>query len=257
MEIMADYHTHTRHSHGRGTVAENVAAALARNLQAVGIADHGFRSWPWLRTTPTGLARMQSEVAAARAQFPSIRVLAGVEANIVTLDGSLDVPSGTLRRLDMVLAGLHPTVVPPTLRDGWHLVVLGTLGWCSPGLKARTRVTNTKAVVGAVWRNPIDIVTHPGWGLDIDTVELGRACAATGTAMEINASHGHMTVEYCRLAARQGALLALGSDAHHPHQVGMLAPAVQVARAAGLAPSQVINATGGPGLVRRTREQMK
>ncbi len=41
MELVADYHTHTVHSHGTGTVAENVIAAQCRGLAAVAITDHG------------------------------------------------------------------------------------------------------------------------------------------------------------------------------------------------------------------------
>ena len=40
MKIIADYHTHTVHSHGTGSVDDNVEAALGRGLQTVGIADH-------------------------------------------------------------------------------------------------------------------------------------------------------------------------------------------------------------------------
>lgn len=253
MEITADYHTHTRYSHGKGTVADNVAAGVLRGLETIGIADHGFRSLPWVRATPVTLKAMQDEVATVRRQVPGIHVLAGVEANIVSLRGELDIANKTLRNLDLVLAGLHPAIIPPTVRDGWHLVVLGNLSRYCPGIRARARVVNTKAVVEAVSRHPVDIVTHPGWELDIDTGELGRACARTGTAMEVNASHKHMTVEYCRIAARQGALFAVGSDAHDPKDVGMLDAALRVVSAAGLGVDQVINSRGGAGLLRRRR----
>lgn len=252
MEIIADYHTHTRYSHGRGTVAENARAAAARGLDTVGIADHGPRSYPWIRAGPADLRAMIREVGALnRDGGLPVRVLAGVEANVVGVDGALDVPEEILRDLDVVLAGLHPTVIPPTLRDGWSLIVLNWLGKISGVAQLRARNANTKAVVEAVHRHEIDILTHPGWGLNIDTRELARACARRETAMEINASHGQMTVEYCRVAAREGCYFSLGSDAHRPEDVGRLEPALKVAAAAGLRPEQVLNAKGGPGLVKR------
>lgn len=254
MRIVADYHTHTRYSHGKGTVADNARAAAARGLQMVGIADHGHRSWPWIRMTPAGLQAMRREVAALNAAGSPVRILAGVEANVVGLDGSLDVPDPVLRELDVVLAGLHPTVIPPTLRDGWQLIAMNWLARWSLWARRRARQANTKALVEAVMRHDIDIVTHPGWELDIDTLELARACARRGTAMEINAGHEHMTVEYCKLAAQAGALFSLGSDAHRPEDVGSLDRALAVARAAGLRPDQVLNAEGGPGL-RRLRHR--
>lgn len=252
MEIVADYHTHTRYSHGRGTVTDNARAAAARGLAAVGIADHGPASLPWIRATPAELRTMRREVQHLNLHGGlSVRVLAGVEANVVGLDGALDVPDDIVRDLDVLLAGLHPTVIPPTWRDGWSLVGLNWLGRFSAAARARARMGNTKAVVEAVLQNDIDILTHPGWGLNIDTRELARACARRETAMEINAAHGHMTVEYCRLAAREGCVFSLGSDAHRPEDVGRLDAALQVAAAAGLRPEQVVNAKGGPGLVKR------
>lgn len=250
VEIVADYHTHTRYSHGTGTVADNARAAAARGLAAVGIADHGPASYPWLRASPADLRAMRREVDDLNRQGP-VQVLAGVEANVVGVDGALDVPREILDELDVVLAGLHPTVIPPTLRDGWHLLAGNWLARLSGAAAARARTRNTKALVEAVQRYDIDILTHPGWGLPIDTGELARACARRETAMEINAAHGNMTVEYCRLVARAGCYFSIGSDAHRPEDVGNLERALQVARAAGLRPEQVLNARGGPGLIKR------
>ena len=41
--ISVDYHTHTRYSHGTGSVEDNVRAAIDCGLSAVGISDHGIK----------------------------------------------------------------------------------------------------------------------------------------------------------------------------------------------------------------------
>ena len=42
LTLTADYHTHTRFSHGKGDIEDNVLAARALGLKTVGITDHGY-----------------------------------------------------------------------------------------------------------------------------------------------------------------------------------------------------------------------
>ena len=50
MKILADYHTHTifscgnneKRRHAKGTIEENVLAAIDKGLEVIGISEHGF-----------------------------------------------------------------------------------------------------------------------------------------------------------------------------------------------------------------------
>lgn len=245
MKIIADLHTHTRYSHGKGTVTENVTAALSRGLRAVGITDHGPRSAPWVGASVRGLRAMRREVTDINSRTVGIRVLAGAECNIASARGDLDVPLSVRKELDIVLAGLHPGILPQSGKDWWVLTGGNWAAKFNPGLRRKARTNNTKAVVEAVLRNDIDVVTHPGYHLSIDTNELARVCAMRDTAMEINAHHQEMTVEYCRAAASKGVKFVVSSDAHRPADVGNVDRAVSVARQAGLQPQQILNSEGG------------
>lgn len=245
LKIIADLHTHTTFSHGKGSVLDNVTAAMGRGLKAVGITDHGPRSAPWVGASLRDLRTMIEEVRQMDRRAVGLRVMAGAECNIVSLRGHLDVPQELRDQMDVVLAGLHPGILPRTGRD-W--LVLSGGNWyarMNPNWRSRMRIANTKAVVEAVLRNDIDVITHPGYHLDIDTLELARACAFRNTALEINARHKEMTADFCRLAAREGVKFVISSDAHKPSDVGNVGRALVVARNAGLGPEQVLNLEGG------------
>lgn len=173
--------------------------------------------------------------------------LAGVEANVISGDGDLDVPSRILDTLDVVLVGMHRWIVPGSIREAFRFGPLDSVVGQSRFSRHKARASNTKALVEAVMKHRVDIVTHPGLGFDIDTHELARACAKRNTALEINSSHGRMTIDYVRIAAKEGSTFAISSDAHSPSNVGNLKRGIAIAERAGLLPEQVINADDGKG----------
>ena len=92
------------------------------------------------------------------------------------------------------------------------------------------RQINTMALIRAIEKYPIKILTHPGAKIDIDTRMLAKKAAELGVALEINASHGFMTEEYVRIALEEGAVFAINSDAHSPDQVGDFQRGLQIAK---------------------------
>lgn len=241
--IVADFHTHTRHSHGLGSVIDNVEAARRRGLEAVAITDHGPASLFGVGVESLSVFDViRQEVNRARQRYPDMKVLAGAEANVVSEEGELDVPRTLQEGLDIVLAGLHPLVRWRPFLRGSSLIAGNLAGaWAGWGRRwARER--NTRAIVNAVLYNRVHVVTHPGYRLPIDTRALARACARTGCLMEINAGHDHTSVEYIRIARDEGARFVLSSDAHTPARVGDVAKAAHLARKAGLEPWQIVNA---------------
>ena len=230
--VVADYHTHTQYSHGKGTIRDNARAAQAQGLKVLGIADHGPANWGHGR--PTCLADFDAIIAGARAvsaEFSGLRVLAGTEADIINYQGELDIPQELQRRLDQVLAGFHVTVFPKRLREGVRFASHWVLAKMSPNWRLRARAENTKAVVEAVYRNRINIITHPGLNISIDTPELARACVKRNTALEINTRHGIKSIAFIQAAAREGVRFVIGSDAHAPAEVGRLEAGVRAAQA--------------------------
>lgn len=236
MRLFADYHTHTRYSHGSGSVGDNAQAARARGLSQVAIADHGPASLFGVGVADLAtFERIRNDINEANARFPDIQVLLAVEANVISKDGLLDIPPTMQEDFDLILAGLHIMVRPRAWSETLQ-VALGNLS------EKSALLVNTDLLVSAVYRNRIAIVTHPGLRLPIDTAELARACAATGTALEINTGHRRTSLRYIELVVREGARLAIGSDAHTPERVGDLEYGLDLVTQAGLGAEQILNA---------------
>lgn len=102
MALVADLHCHTTASgHAYSTVTEIAAQAAALGLRAVAITDHG----PAL----PGSADMRhfENLNLLPAHILGVRILRGVEANIINAEGGLDLPDSLLEKLDVVIAGFH------------------------------------------------------------------------------------------------------------------------------------------------------
>ncbi len=230
---VADWHTHTVYSDGAGSVLDNARAAHKKGLRSVGVTDHGPASLTagvWRART---LLQMLREVRRARAEV-CIEILAGVEANVIGNSGDIDVPARIYRRLDILAVGLHRCAAgaPPSAR------VRPRWGW-SPEARRRARAANTAALIECLRAHPVDVVTHPGLGVDIDTTALALAAERYGAALEISARHA--SVGFLRVAARSGVRFWCSSDAHAPEDVGELGPAIEAAREVGIDPSRIIN----------------
>ncbi|MCR1899142.1 PHP domain-containing protein [Irregularibacter muris] len=244
MKIIADYHTHTKYSHGKGTIIENVLAAKKKGLKKVVISDHGPNHIGFGVKIKKFL-KMRQEIDEINDKIEDIEVLMGIESNIVGIDGTIDVPEKYLDLFDILLAGFHYGVRPKSFKDLYYLTILN--GWekISRTKIKRVREINTHAAIKAIERYPIQIITHPGAKIPIDTDKLSRAAAKKGTWLEINASHGYLTKEYIHIAKGNHAMFVINSDAHTPERVGDFERAIHIAREAGLEAKDIINAQKG------------
>jgi putative hydrolase len=102
MKIIADMHTHSIASgHAYSTINELAAAASAKGLLAMAITDHG----PALPGGPH--AYHFGAMRFIPREIGGVRILLGCEANIIDINGRIDLSADYLNRLDFVMAGLH------------------------------------------------------------------------------------------------------------------------------------------------------
>lgn len=242
MKIFADYHTHSTYSgDAKGTIKKNVEAAKKKGLRELAITDHGPKHL-WYGVNKKEVKTIRKEIDKINSLNTDIEVKFGLEANIIGTDGTIDVDEEIKKELDILLAGFHFGSIPDKLIEGTKVQIYNILSPLLPSVERKSRVINTKSVIEAMYKNDIDILTHPGAKASIDTKEVAKAAVQNDTALEINSSHGHMTVEYIKIAMKEGAKFVISSDAHKPEDIGNVEKGINRAIEAGLSVDSIINA---------------
>lgn len=236
-----DLHTHTKFSDGKGSIEDNVKAAISRNLKTIGISDHGpgHVTYGFKRNN---ISVMRSEVERLKPLYPEIEILLGVEANIINLSGTLDVTKTELKQFDYLLAGYHYAVFgeKPLFALGLHAQNFILSGWFHKSSK-KQELLNTEMTVRAIYENDIKILTHPGDKGVFNIGEIALACADRGTLMEISSAHNWLTVDGIKEAAKTDVSFVISSDAHTPDRIGDFQGAVDRIKEAGLDLKRVVN----------------
>lgn len=224
LDILADLHTHTVASgHAYSTITENAAAAARKGLKLLGITDHG----PSMPGAPN--LYHFGNFSILPESLCGVQILPGVEANITSHEGELDIPLRYLKQMSLVLVGLHVI--------------------CYPG---GTPEQNTQAYLKAMSNPFTDIMVHPGRpDFEMDLDKIAYASAQLGIPVEINNStlspekgNAWSNCRYfAQSAAKYGGPIVLGSDAHFWDRVGELGSSLELAHETGIKEQQILNYT--------------
>lgn len=209
MKIIADTHTHTIAStHAYSTAQEMINAAANRGLYAIALTDHGY-------AMPGSPGKWFFEsLGAIPPVFNGVRVLKGVEANVMDLDGTLDTKDSVLSGLEWVVASIH--------------------GGLCKGNPTVESVTNAYLRLA---KNPyVKIIGHSGTPkYKYDYEKVIPVFAQNGKLVEINnntfnfrKSSCKNCVEIAKVCKRVGAPVIVNSDAHFSSRVGVVGNALEM-----------------------------
>ena len=217
MLLFGDYHTHTiysRHGHGKGTVLENASVASNKGLKQIAITDHGFNhQFYGIRRKDIG--DLREDILNAR-EVTGVDILLGVEANLISLDGNVDVREEDFEFLDIFLMRLVKTT---TFKDKVRLNWANDMAKIfKPSLEVVNR--NTTAFLKALDKYPIDILTHLNYGFQIDTIAVAKMAKQKGVYVELNGKRINFTDDEILTMASEGVKFIVDSDAHRPERVG-------------------------------------
>ncbi len=252
--LVADYHTHTYYSHGRGSIECNVRQALEKGLARIALTDHGF-SQPLMGMTGEKLLQMRRIIDSLNRKYQGqIEILLGVEANVVSMDGRIDVPDKYLPLLDILAVGLHRMVLTTSQGYVWRVKWAMNASTVFHSLRKKLARSCTEALIASVQRYDVDVLTHPGYHYPVLMEPLAAAAAAAGTVIEINSAHGLPHADALRVALNRGVNFSIGSDAHSPERVGDFALAMDLAKQAGIPPERIVNSSVSTVTLKRGRD---
>jgi len=224
-DLVADLHMHSDRSDGRDTLETMLRAVRDRGYQYCAITEHSKALGFGRGFDEARVLKSVDEIAAVRRKFPELRILHGLEVDILP-DGSLDLGDDGLAMLDWVIVSLHASLDQP-------------------------QEVMTERVLRAISHPAVCAMAHPTGRLitsreparfDMDRV-FARA-AERGVAMEINSQPDRIDLKdaHARLAKERGVRMLIDTDAHSTMQLENIRFGVFAARRAGLTKDDVLNA---------------
>jgi len=236
MKTIADYHVHStysRRNHGKSTIEEIVERAVELNLKEIAITDHGPKHYLY-GIEEERIPEAKEKVLQMRKKFPQIKILYGVEANILSYDGATDISANVIKHCDIILCGYHMGALFSSAKDALKFIVKNKLS-------TNMADENAMALANAMKRYNINILTHPGDKIPCNIDIVAKAAEETETILEINNSHGHLNVEEIKIASKYNVKFVINSDSHIKDTIGSYENGLKAAMNAKLDLDRIIN----------------
>lgn len=242
--INFDFHTHTKYSHGKGTVLDNAISAAQKGVVGIGITDHGF-SHPAFGMRRRKLADMRNDCDNAQKQT-GVKVLLGIESNILGLSGKTDVKEKDYEKLDLFLAGVHRFVTYDKIKDYFRLFGGNFINASLKTKPSQSLIKYTTACyINTIKNNPIDILTHLNFLCFADSLEVAKCLSDYGTYLEINTKKVHLSdEEWQNIVDKTSVNFVVDSDAHSPDRIGDTAIYEELIQRVNIPESRIHNING-------------
>ena len=200
--LRGDCHLHSTWSDGGATIEAMAATAIALGHEYMVLTDHSARLTIAHGLNRERLIQQLGVIAVLNDELAPFRILTGMEVDI-NLDGTLDLDDDLLAHLDVVVASVHSKL----RMDSFEM---------------------TPRMLKAVASPHVDILGHCTGRLIgkrdpsvFDADQVFAACAASGTAVEINSRPERLDppFELLERAIAAGCWFSIDSDAHATGQL--------------------------------------
>ena len=226
-KLRGDLQMHTRWSDGSGTIAEMADAARELSYEYITITDHSKGLKIAGGIDERALREQALEIAGTNQSISreggNLTILRSIEMNL-NPQGEGDMAPKSLSGLDLVLGSFHSSL---------------------------RRIDDQTERYLAALRNPhIQILAHPRGriynfrlGLKADWPRVFAEAAKLDKALEIDCypDRQDLNLTLLKLARSAGTRLSLGTDAHHPWQLGFIQLGLAAALRAKIPDERIVN----------------
>ncbi len=224
VDLRGDLQMHTTASDGRHSVEAMAAAARAMGYEYIAITDHSKAVSIANGMDEARTREQTAKIRAANERNPGIRILAGIEVDILK-DGKLDLSDEILSELDIVVASIH-------------------------SFMRMERSEMTERMLAAIENPHTQIIGHPTGRLllrrDAFAYDMERILDAArqhGVAMECNAAPDRLDLRdaHLRMAKERGVRVVISTDAHSTRTLQLMRYGVTTARRGWIEKADVLN----------------
>ena len=196
-ELKGDLQVHSKWTDGSNSIREMAEEAMKIGLEYIVISDHSRSLAMTGGLDENMLSKQGAEIDELNKQLDGFRILKGVELNIMK-DGTVDIASGTLQKLDVVGASVHS-----------HFNL--------------TKEEMTHRLTKAIENPDVDIIYHPTARqlqkrdpIELDIEKVMEAAKANGTILDIDSYPDRLDLkdEHIKKAIEIGVKLGISSDSH-------------------------------------------
>lgn len=203
MKAILDLHTHTLASgHAYSTIKENIEFAKKHGIKYLGVSDHAC-------TMPGGPHPFYFQnLKVIPKEVDGIRMLKGIEGNIIDFDGNLDISEDISKGIDYIIASLHNPCIDPGSEE-----------------------ENTNAILNAMNIDKVKIIGHPDdnrYTLDYEKIVL--KAKEKNILLEINNSSlspnsfregaAENLTRMLKLCKENRVRVVMGTDSHICYDIG-------------------------------------
>lgn len=186
-------------------------------MKEIGITEHGF-GHVFFGVRKRNIKKMRAEIERLQKIYP-IKIYLGIEANLISSDGDIDLTKQEQEWFDYIIMGYHELVWPKTFKD-YKFFRKNLKAYKNNSYTQEIIKNNTQAYINALQKNKIDIISHIGSKMKVDIVEVAKMCRQTDTYLEINGRRICYQEDEIKSLVDMGTKFIINSDAHIAKNVG-------------------------------------